>query len=239
MEENFYNLEDEENITSSLNADGALDVDIEKEGELEEEDLEEAAWAGEQPERSTKNKSLIFLLAEGILAPVEGFKKIKRSDISAEKFAMDCFYPLIALASVSNFASLFYTEDSTIVSCLITGIITFITFFFGYFTVLLCSKWLLDPDTRERLSTNYAKNFIMGCTCSLIICYTIYNLFPMLGPVMSLMPIWTIYLVNRGAVFLGKNNICSIRTKIILSFLIIFAPITWNWLFGEILPGIE
>ncbi len=239
MEENFYNLEDEEEIVSNLNADGALDVDIEEEMDLEIDDLEEAAWAGELPEKVAKKKPVFLYLLKGILSPAEGFKDIKRSKITAEKFAADCFYPLIALAAVSNFAALFYNEDSTIVSCLTAGIITFITFFFGYFTVLLCGRWLLEAEMRERMSTNYAKNFVMSCTCSLIVCYTIYNIFPMLGPVVSLMPIWTIYLVNRGATYLGKNNNSAMRTKVILSFLIIFAPLMWNWLFGEILPVME
>lgn len=239
MEENFYNLEDEEDVVSSFNAEGTLDVDIEEEGDLEIDDLEEAAWEGERPEKAAKKKPLILSLFGCILSPVEGFKNIKRLDVSAERFASDCFYPLIALSAVSNFAALFYTEDSTIVSCLIAGIITFITFFFGYFTVMLCGRWLLDSETRERMGTNYAKNFVMACTCSLIVCYTIYNLFPMLGPVVSLMPIWTIYLVNRGSNFLGKNNNSALRTKVILSFLIIFAPLMWNWLFGEILPVMD
>lgn len=242
MEDNLYNLDEEDNTSYSIEsasddeADTDLCIDVDQQDEEEEE---EAAWTGERPDRKRGNRSPWLMLAECIFSPVGGFKNLKRSKITSDKFAAQCLYPLTAMAAVANFAELFYDSDATVVSSLIDGIISFITFFFGYFTTLLCGKWLLSKDASAALTRDYGKNLIIACFCSLLLLYIIYSLFPILGPVVGLMPIWTIYMLNKGVKYMQSNCNTTTKTRVILSFLIIFAPLMWYWIFSDILPVME
>lgn len=236
MKDNFYNLEDnlEKNIDDeSIEAVNEYSI----EDSVEKELLEESEmWNGQKMKTSDKKRSALGMMLTVMFNPVEGFKMIRRSKITSDKFASECFYPLITLASVASFTQLFYDTESTLISSIIDVIVTFMSMFFGYFTTLLCGKWLLLKEPSEALGKDYGKIFLMTAFCSLSLFYILFRLFPLLAPVWAMLPIWTIYIIWRGTKFLGVNEGSDSRTKVILSFLTIFMPIVWNWIFSEILP---
>lgn len=238
MEENFYNLEDEDLIQddgSVYPTPGSGEYSLAYNGEDEEEEM----WRGESPESSSVKAHPLILLVKCMTGPVEAYKNLKRAKMPGERFASGCFYPLIALAAVSNFMQLIYnSSDATAVSCMIEGIITFITFFFGYFTTLLGCKALLSKRIASAMDSSYGKNFLMSGFCTLTLFYILFQCVPLLAPVWGLLPIWTIYILTKGAKFLSGKGEIEMRTIIVICSLTILSPLVWNWLAEELLPNI-
>lgn len=232
MENNLYNIED--NIADDP---GIPDVEYSLDDSIEKELLEEREmWTGQRIKKSSKIRSPFVMMILAMFNPVEGFKAIRRSKISADKFASECFYPLMAVASLTSFTQLFYDSESTVVSSIVDAVVTFISLFFAFFTTLLCGKWLLLKRVAEEIVKDYGKIYLMTGFCSLGLFYILYRLFPILAPVWGLLPIWTIYIIWRGTKFLKINEGEDYRTKVILSCLTILTPVAWYGLFAEILP---
>lgn len=231
MEENIYNLDDERDNTGF---DYTSERDV-KEDIPEEEEM----WKGEVREGAHREVSTPFaLLAKCMFNPVEGFKSLYRSKQKNDLFASQCFYPLVALAAISNYLELIFgTSETSLISCSISGIVTFITFFFGYFTTLIGCRILLPREESASLDKDYGKNLIMIGFCTLAFFYILSRCIPVLAPVWGLMPIWTIYILTRGAKFLSKKGDLKTRTCVIICFLTIFVPLAWQVILGELLPS--
>lgn len=204
------------------------DDDIEVETEEESE-----AWRGDTCE---SRPSAFGLLLKVLSNPVDGWKAVKRSKYSVDSFAAGCFYPLLGLAAVSEFTALFYESDSTLSSLLVPAVITFITFFFGYFSVLLFGEFLLPRETRKTLHTYYGKEYVMINMSTLAVFYILFRLFPIVGPILAFLPLWTIYITCKGVKLFRVSPEKETRTCGMLSFLMLGCPIFWNWIFNELLP---
>lgn len=250
MEENLYSLEDnnetplynieeeESTIYSEMSISGQPEYSLEEataEAELQEEAEEDSeAWRGEVEEQA--NRSPFISLLRIMATPMDGWKAFKRSKISEDKVASGCFYPLLAIASVSQFTALFYEGDVTLPRLIVPAIRIFITFFFGYFSVMLLGGFLLPKEGSGVLKTNFGKGFVMLCMSSLALFFILYRLIPMLGPVLAFMPIWTIYVVCKGVRLFRVPQEKYSQVCGMLSLLVVGCPILLNWIFDELLP---
>lgn len=190
----------------------------------------------EERERSVK-PAPINVLFKIMFTPVEGWKALKRGKYKTDDISGKCFYPLIALAAVCDVAAMFYEANFTFSDWAISGLTTFITFFFGYFTVLLAGSYILPLKTRGLLKLDIGKQFVMMAMSTLSIFYALTQLIPMLEPVLVFLPVWTIYLIFKGVKVLRIPQSVENSTTGYLCLLIIGAPLLWFWLFTEyILP---
>lgn len=263
MNDNLYNLEEEENISIySLEDDldietqkrmqsvaSSADVEVEDErliGELDEDiedemENEAEAWRGESREdaddsRAAGKKAIMLYMFRILSNPVEGWKNFKRGKFKEEKVASTCFYPLAALASISEFVAYFYNSELTLNELLVPAIVTFISFFFAYFTVILTAGFLLPKGGGEAISKNFGKTFVMINMSTLALFYILYELMPMLGPVFAFLPLWTIYIIFKGVKFLRFPKDKEISAAGMLSFLTIGTPMLWYWILTELMP---
>ena len=216
-----YDLTDEEEIS---------DEEMDGEDDSDEEDTED------EEESGLKRRKPLPLLFKMMLNPVEGWKNIRRSDISPEDFARGCFYPVCALAALSCFCKLFYEGGSASLSdCVISAVTMFVTFFFGNFLALLLIKVVMPKDCRDIAYTDFGKTFMMLNLSTFALFLTLYNALPMIGPVLVFLPIWTIYLCIRGARFFKfpeeKRSLC----KTLLCIFTLGAPLAVFQLFEWLL----
>lgn len=226
----LYNLESEEDETSnseseddnlySLHEDGEEDVD-EDNSEDEEDD--------DENENEPKGNPSVLLL-KILSTPVEGWKELKRRAYTPEEISSGCFLPLIAIASISEFATKMYGVSITLSQCLMNALSTFVAFFFGYFTVLLVGGYILPKVVRGNLKQDFGKEFVMMNISTLALFYTAYKLCPMIDAVLVFLPIWTIYLIYKGVRFLRVPVAVEARSKVIMAFLIVASPVLWGWL---------
>lgn len=220
-----YVLEDENN--DSEFCEYVIEDEIES---IEENDAE--AWSGKTNEAKPSPFGLIFKI---LANPVHGWKNLKRCKYSVDSVASSTLYPLLAVAAVSEYTALFYDVDASITSLFIPAIITFITFFFGYFSVLLLSDFLLPKEARKTMHTYFGKEYVMINVSTLTLFYIIYRLFPLAAPIVAFLPLWTIYIACKGVKLFRLPAEKETRTCGMMSFLIIGCPLFWNWLFNEIM----
>lgn len=240
----LYAIEDDEKplyeIEDSLSPrpEGEYCADDEEEDadeEVEDEDMDEEQSTGESVVCEKKNPSAVRLLFKTMFTPVEGWKALKRARLKTEEFASRCFYPLIALAAISEVSKVFYEANVSVSDWAVDGLITFMTFFFGYFTVLLAGGFMLPPKSRDIIKKDIGKQFVMLAMSSLAIFWIFIQIMPMLEPVLVFLPLWTIYLIYKGVRILRVPEEVENSTTGLLCMLIIGIPVLWNWILTDIL----
>lgn len=216
--------EDDNTPLYTLNDDDINTPHIEYEENEDEEDQEDI-----------KSLSPLRILFKTLLTPVEGWKALRRADFQTDMFASKCFYPLTAAASVSCVSSVFFEANKSISDWAIDGLITFIAFFFGYFSILLLGDIILPKASKSILKKEVGKQFVMLSLSSLALFDIFFNLVPMLSPVLVFLPIWTIYIIFKGVrVFRVPENVASSTTGL-LCLLTIGIPLFWQWLLSLLL----
>lgn len=218
-DDSLYSLEDEDVL--GQNTDNTVN--------------ESAAWGGE-PSEKTSAKSPFALLFKTMATPVEGWKALKRARITDEKIASGLFYPVLAIASLSEFTGLFYETDFTLQDGVIRGLITFITFFFSYFCVMLLSDLVLPRGCREKVNSDFGKGYVMFNLTTLALFYIIFRIVPVMGPIFAFLPFWTIYMAVKGVKIFRVESEYKTRVAMTLCALILGCPILWNWIFTELIP---
>lgn len=209
--------------------------DADEEEEEEDEDMDEEQLTEESVVSEKKNPSPVRLLFKTMFTPVEGWKALKRARLKTEEFASRCFYPLIALAAISEVSKVFYEANVSVSDWAVDGLITFMTFFFGYFTVLLAGGFMLPPKSRDIIKKDIGKQFVMLAMSSLAIFWIFIQIMPMLEPVLVFLPLWTIYLIYKGVRILRVPEEVENSTTGLLCMLIIGIPVLWNWVLTDIL----
>lgn len=198
------------------------DSDEEEEGtySLEDEEPEDpphpAAWK---------------LMLRMMFNPVEGWKNIRRANTSVDDVAKECFYPMTGLAALSCFAECFWRKNIGMNLATINALKTFVAFFFGNYLVLLLIKWLFPADVKDSADSDFGKKYVMYNMSTLALFYILYNILPMVAPVLVFLPIWTIYLVLRGSRFFMFPVEKASLLRTLLCIFIISVPVAVYWTF--------
>lgn len=182
-----------------------------------------------------KRPSPLRIMFKTMLGPMEGWKALKRARFTTEEFASRCFYPMTAIAALSEGSMLFYEANMTMADWAKAGLSTFIAFFFGYFTVLFLGSIVLPVKSRDVFKKDIGKQFIMLSMSTLAMFWAIINLIPMLDPVFVFLPLWTIYIVFKGVRRLRVPEEVQTSTTGLLCMLIIGVPLLWHWILTELL----
>lgn len=234
-----YNLEREDyNIESgqdtgeyNLEDDKVEHIDLQS-YESEEDRIVET----HRSEDNSKKPSLILMLLYLMINPVEGWKRIRRSKVQPEEVARRCFYPMTALATVSQFMRLAYGTITEVNTLVVSALTVFISFFFGYFVVRLMQRILLPANCRKKAADSpYGQIFTMYLLSTLTIFYTISNILPMLEAIWVFLPLWTIFIASKGIRFFKfEDHRINLITALMCAFEI-GAPILVFMIFTELL----
>lgn len=234
----LYSLDDEEAPLYNLDENddpGSGQPEDDPEDDYPEDDDEEEEEEESVVEEEDKRPSPVKILFKTMFTPVEGWKALKRAGFKTDEFASRCFYPILALAAISDVASMFYEANVTFADWAMQGLSTFIMFFFGYFTVLFLGGFILPKRSRGILKKEIGKQFVMLSMSTLALFWILIQLLPMLEPVLVFLPLWTIYLVFKGVKILRVPDDVKASTVGLLCMLIIGMPLLWNWLFSDLL----
>lgn len=185
----------------------------------------------DETECDTRRPTPAWRLLIGMMVnPVEGWKNIRRSKRSVEDVAKDCFYPLTALAASSCFMECFWHRDHTLKMAVVDAINVFVTFFFSNFLVLMLIRWIFPKSAKQIADSDFGKKYVMYLLSTLALFYILYHCFPMIGPVLVFLPLWTIYLSLRGARFFMLPEEKSNLLKTLLCVFIVGAPVLAYWI---------
>lgn len=215
------------------------DEDHDDEEEDEEEDNEEYGDRGKNGGENGGGKSYptIRLLFEMMINPIEGWKKIRRTKSTPEETARGCFYPILAIAAASCFMECIYNSTTTLSMAMIEAVKIFVSLFFGNFLALTFVKMLMPKDQKKIADTVFGKKYMMYLLSTLGLFWTLFELLPMIGPVLSFTPLWTIYLAMRGARFFRFPEEKSSMLTAVMCGIVVAAPYVVFWVFDMLLPA--
>ena len=185
---------------------------------------------------SSNKKSSFLLLYKILLHPVEGWKALRRSNKKPEQLQSECFYPLLALLAICKFADLFYSPRTSLSEILVEAVIAFVSFFFGYFCILLILKSILPYKIGLQFQENFGKSFVIISLSSLCMFGIFIELLPMLWPILIFLPLWTIYIICKGIKFFKLPERGILRFTVILCLTIIGVPLLIDNLLDMVLP---
>lgn len=225
MEDNLYNLEEDESAGLMPKEETTGDIDNGAD-----------AWKGVRPKIVKGRASILNIFFKILTNPVPGWRELKRSNYSSDEIASRLFYPLLALVSLSKFMDLAYDAYSTIPSLIIPAVLLFISFFFGYFFADMLYPFLLPKGAKSSINKELCKRYLLINISSLALCCIIFNIVPMLGPVIAFMPLLTIYTACKGVRIFETDKSFETQTAGMMSFLIIACPLLWFYLLTELMP---
>lgn len=153
----------------------------------------------------------IRYLIQLIMAPGAGWEDISKADKPTNVWLSTGFYPLLGIASLSSFMSLFYQTDATFGHCLISALTIFISYFATYFIAGLVfsyslAKFVTLPDNSDLSRTGALARFNIVAMFSLSIMTLITlieNLLPFENPITKFLFVYVIFILYRGADFAG------------------------------------
>ncbi|MCH5238116.1 MAG: hypothetical protein J1E95_10020 [Muribaculaceae bacterium] len=188
-------------------------------------------------ENPGKCKYPFRLMLKVMFAPVQGWKTLRREAATPEFFQTGCFYPLLALLALSQFADFFYSSRITLSSVITAGVIAFVSYFFGYFSVLSFLRIVFPKEIGEYFENNYGKVYIMLSMSTLVLFSIFTNLLPMLWPVLIFLPLWTIYIMYRGIRFFKLPESYTLKFTIFSCVSVIGFPLLIDWALNALLPN--
>lgn len=209
-------------------------MDAEESGayyEIPEDDEE-----GEEKPKRKEGPNYFRLLFKLLISPRVGWRDIRRARLTPDQTCRNLFYPLIALASASNFVSMIYDAERTVTGELIQAIVTFASFFFAYFLVFPFSRLLLKEKSSQLVYSDFGKTFVAFAISTLCLFFVFYMVLPMLEPIIVLLPLWTVFVITRGLKILRIPQEEDTGATVWLSLLIVGLPIGIGYIFELILP---
>lgn len=184
-----------------------------------------------------KTTAPFVLLLKLMFSPLAGWKAIARQNPSAEAVASGCFYPLTALVAALTFFSMVYDPTLQLSKVLVNAVVNFVALFLGYFVILFCIGIIVSKNECPGIGGNFFKVSVMMGLSTLAIFYCIYELLPMLEPLLFFTPLYTLYLMVRSVRFLkvSEQNTSFVSAKI--GLILVLIPVALQYLFGLILPS--
>ncbi len=183
--------------------------------------------------------NLFLLLFKVMLNPIEGWKSIRRSKVTAEELQRGCFSPLLGLLAISQFVELIFSSRITLANAIEDAVISFVSFFMGYFCIILLLRAIMPKVTTKSLDSDFGKIFVLVNLSTLCIFYSLTELLPMLWAILIFLPLWTVYIICRGTRFFVFPNNRQITCTATLCLVIIGIPTLLDWILEQILPKIS
>lgn len=221
--DNLYILEEEDNDESPKNFAQYTD----------EERIEDDS---DNRETTTSSKSAFATLLYIMFNPVEGWKALRRSNISLEKLQSSCFYPLLAILAISKFAEYFYSVNISLYTLVSDAVIAFVAYFFGFFCIQLIISWFIPKELKEKFDSKYGKQYIVIGLSTLALFNIITDVLPMLWPILTFLPIWTLYLMFKGVRFFKFPLNKEMSFFVVSGVATIGVPLLIEWGLNAVLP---
>ncbi len=193
----------------------------------------------DKPQKSPNRTAWADFLAL-FISPDSAWLRIFTSGRSADDTARRVFYPLVALSAALQFCSLIYNPGAPLSSVIQQAIVVFIAWFIGYFGVVtIVSNAIFGEESKELGSSVNGKKLIMLSMSSLTVFYIFGEVLPLLDPILTFAPIYSIFLVSRGVKVIGVPTSQRTRISVFYSVLIIGIPLLLRWLFESLLPDVS
>lgn len=188
--------------------------------------------AKQHPDRQRTSKNPVWLFIKLMFGPVEGWRDLRRTKLSARAFEFGCFFPLILIAGLSSIADFMHNSATTTASVLVKSITTAVAFLLTYYGTAILCEIMLPQKVCKALRTSFGSIYIMAVISPLVLASIIGSWAPILEPAMFFMPIFSIYLIVKGVKFLRIPSDTHYKTIAWMSFATIGLTILFKYIFS-------
>ena len=177
----------------------------------------------------------MLLMLKVMANPNSGWRTLSSAAPRPEDVAGRCTYPLMALTAVCCFMQFVYDPHAVLSEVLMNAVITFMSYFIGYYVVELVCK-ALPRSVRGRVCSPFGRCFMLIAFGTLALFAAVRECLEMWDPVLVFLPLYTAYLIFRGMKVLRVPEDRRVMTGITLSLLALASPIVIYWLLELALP---
>ena len=148
-----------------------------------------------------------------------------RPEIAVLRFLL----PLSLLSAGSEFFSMLYQVQLNFTTVLVSSVITFCSFFLGYYLALVFAKIFLPKDARDFPSTSYGKLMTMIGIGTLAFFHILMMALPMFDFIIEFFPLWTIFIIFRGMKMVVVSAEKQMISLAVMCMVIICSPVLVEW----------
>lgn len=177
----------------------------------------------------------MLLMFKVMANPNSGWRTLSSSAPRPEDVAAGCTYPLMALAAACCFMQFVYDRHAVLSEVLMNAVMTFMSFFIGYYIVELICK-ALPRGVRGRVCSPFGRCFMLIAFGTLALFAALRECLELWEPVLVFLPLYTAYLIYKGMKVLRVPDDRRVMTGITLAFLALVAPVAIYWLLELALP---
>ena len=196
--------------------------------EEEKEDFE--SYSIEEEEESAGRRLTMWSIVPRIMtSPASGWESAKKCGPTPELATIRFFLPICLLSGASEFFSLIYQVNLSFTGLLVAAVISFCSFFIGYYLALVFAKLFLPKDSRDFPSSNYGRLLTMTGVTTLAIFHILFKAIPMFDFIIEFFPLWTIFLLYKGMKLAEINREKSTYDLGVMCVVIICCPVIVEW----------
>lgn len=190
----------------------------------------------ETDDKGVKRYTMWRLIPLIMTVPSQGWSLTRHNGPAPDIATLRFLLPVSLISGGAEFLSLLYPGAQPFTSILVAAVITFVSFFIGYYLALVFAKLFIPKEARGFPSTDYGKLLTMAGVGTLAIFHFLFKALPMFDFIIEFFPIWTIFLVFRGMKYADIPPEKWAFSMGVMCVVIICSPVVVEWVLAIIDP---
>lgn len=203
---------------------------------MKEDNFEEYSIEDEEEQTTLTLPQLWRCILLAILLPASGWSALKKTGGKPERGITAFLLPVCILAALSTLFRLVYDKSSDVTDILIGIVVTFFSFFLGYFIVILIAKLFFPAHEKNFPSSDYGRWLSLTCIGTLALIYILSQALPMFDFIIEFFPLWTVYMLYKGMELAGLDRNKSTYDLGVMCVAVISSPFIINWFLSILNP---
>ena len=162
---------------------------------MKEENFESYSLEEEENEECL---TMWSILPRIMAMPQSGWELCKLSGPVPEIAVLRFLLPLCLLAGGAEFMAMLYQVQLTFEGVLVNAVISFFSFFLGYYIAVVLAKVFLPKDAKEFITSKYGRLMAIAGVSTLAFFHILFQSLPMFDFIIEFFPLWTIFLIFKG-----------------------------------------
>lgn len=204
----------------------------------ETDNFEEYSLEDEEESGSMTLFRLWKAVFTAIAMPASGWKLIKERMVTPEAVAMKFLLPVSILAAGSVFFGLIYDVSVHFTDLLVDMVVTFFTFFLGYYISILIARIFMPAADRGFPMTDYGRKMASVSVGTLALINILYNAVPLFDFIIEFFPLWLVYMLYKAMNLADIDRNKSTYSLGVMCVSVICSPILIEWFFSLFTPAI-
>lgn len=161
--------------------------------------------------------------------PMSGWERAKNNGPSPDIAVLRFLLPVCLLAGGAEFLALLYQGSAGFASLLVNAVVSFCSFFLGYYIALVFARIFLPREARNFPSSRFGRLLTMTGIATLAFFHILMMALPMFDFVIEFFPLWTIFLIYKGMKFANIKPEKAPFSMGVMCVVVICGPILVEW----------